>query len=134
MEKIALDSITIVRCEGPIKLCGIPYIFKTWESANNWLMSQAYTFPKDGGYDKHDFKIIFADGETYEGRLDCKALNCKNNDLDIKAHVLHTCIWHAGLESNPWCGVEKYNQWLQQEQQDFPSQAEEYKKFIELYL
>ena len=52
--------------------------------------SQAHTFPGPGhGYDKHDFSIVFDDGEVYEGRLDCKSADSKDNDLDVREHIIN---------------------------------------------
>lgn len=82
-----VKEIIITRAEGSSYLCGIPKYFNSFQSASNWLKSQAYSFPKTGGYDKHDFKIVFIDGETYSGRLDCKHFTCSDNDLDLFNHV-----------------------------------------------
>jgi hypothetical protein len=82
-----VKEITITRAEGPYDLCGIPKYFNSFESATHWLRSEAYSFPETGGYDKHDFKVVFMDNETYSGRLDCKHHICLDNDLDILEHV-----------------------------------------------
>ncbi len=88
--KVAARLITIIRREGPEALRNVPYEFEgagCWAAANAWLRSQAATFPTHGGCDKHDFSIDFADGERYEGRLDCKAATCPDADLDVGKHV-----------------------------------------------
>lgn len=71
-DKIAVTKIEITRCEGRTALCGKKRTFKTFASCALWLKSQASTFPKSGGYDKHDFTVAFADGRTYSGRFDAK--------------------------------------------------------------
>jgi len=88
--KIPAVRITITRAEGPRDLCRKPHTFegsRCWVAARAWLMGQSETFPASGGYDKHDFTVEFADGETYKGRLDCKASDQDNADLDPAAHV-----------------------------------------------
>jgi hypothetical protein len=65
-------AIAITRAEGPVRLCRTR-TFKTWKNAAAALLAAAATYPASGGYDKHDLVVTFADGETYKGRLDCKA-------------------------------------------------------------
>ena len=94
--KIPAVRITITRAEGPSDLCHKPHTFegaRCWVAARAWLMGQSEPFPASGGYDKHDFKVEFADGETYEGRLDCKASDQDNADLDPAAHVRDVLAW-----------------------------------------
>jgi predicted transcriptional regulator len=83
-----VKSVTIIRAEGPHALCGVPHTSPSFAEASRWLRSQAHTFPQTGGYDKHDLTVVFYDGETYYGRLDCKALNQPDNDLDVKKHMI----------------------------------------------
>jgi hypothetical protein len=82
-----VKEIIITRAEGLSVYCGIKKYFDSFQSASSWLYGQSFTFPKTGGYDKHDFKITFMDGETYEGRLDCKSAECEDPDLDVLRHV-----------------------------------------------
>lgn len=91
-----IKEITITRAEGPIALCDKPKYFDSWQSANSWLVSQSFTFPKGGCYDKHDFKIVFNDGQDYNGRLDCKHHSEPDNDLNLFTHIKEFCEFHAG--------------------------------------
>lgn len=127
---IPVKKITITRAEGPTIKCGKPHEFPSFIQASAWLWNQAYTFPKLG-YDKHDFKVEFEDGETYEGRLDCKHFSCTDPDLDIYQHLLSTCRWCAGREPYPHCGMEKYKAWMAQED---PATIQSYGEFIDKYL
>jgi hypothetical protein len=86
-ESWEVKEIIITRAEGSSVYCGTPKYFDSFRSASSWLYGQSFTFPKTGGYDKHDFKITFMDGETYEGRLDCKSAECEDPDLDVLKHV-----------------------------------------------
>jgi len=95
-ESWQVKEITITRADGPAALCNKPKYFDSFESVSSWLMRESGSFPKTGGYDKHDFKIVFVDGETYEGRLDCKHHECPDNDLNLLQHVLTFCKFYAG--------------------------------------
>jgi hypothetical protein len=103
--KIAAVKITINRAEGPTDLCRKPQTFegsRCWTAANAWLMGQSETFPAEGGYDKHDFTVEFADGESYSGRLDCKASDCEDADLNVGAHVRDFIEFMAGVRRPAW--------------------------------
>ena len=63
--KTPVASIEITRAEGPARLCRIR-TFKTWRNASAALAAAASTYPEGGAYDKHDFVVTFADGETYK--------------------------------------------------------------------
>jgi hypothetical protein len=111
-------KIAITRAEGPTELCRQGKVFEgpdCWEAASSWLFSQGHTFPATGGYDKHDFEVIWDDGETYEGRLDCQHPDCKNPDLDVAEHVrdfleLYAGIWRpAHLTNEQWTTFLKWN-------------------------
>lgn len=69
---IAITKITITRLEGRKELCGIPKVFDqvaAVSDATKWMTSQAHSFAKDG-YDKHNVKIEWEDGESVEFRFD----------------------------------------------------------------
>ena len=108
--KYPVKRITITRAEGPCALCGPPKNFTSFSDANTWLLSSASTFPKDGGYDKHDFSVVWGDPDetSYSGRLDCKHYECIGNELSVNQHILDFARWHSGQAINPWCGAEKY--------------------------
>ena len=127
---IPVKKITIERAEGPTALCGMEKSFDSFAAAA-WLRSQAATFPATGGYDKHDFKVEFGDGETYEGRLDCKHFSCADADLDVFQHIKSTCVWMAGREKYPHCGEDKYRQFLKHHPDE---EIKAYGDFIDKYL
>jgi len=108
--KTSATSLIITRAEGPINLC-ISRIFDTddsgtcWTKAAAFLRSQCHTFPASGGYDKHDLCVYFADGETYKGRLDCKA---NGEDCDPADHVRVFVEFVAGLRCPAHWSAEKY--------------------------
>lgn len=83
-----VTKVEIMRAEGPNVLVTMKWeVFPTMAAASAWLRSQAHTFPQTGGYDKHDLKVTWDDGETYAGRLDCQGLGLEDNDLDVKQHI-----------------------------------------------
>ncbi len=103
--KIPAVKITITRAEGPTELCRKPKMFegpRCWTAANAWLMGQSETFPAQGGYDKHDFVVEFENGETYEGRLDCKASDCDDPDLNVAKHMRDFIEFMAGIRRPAW--------------------------------
>lgn len=114
MGKIKAKKVTIERVEGPICLCQTA-VFDGDECltlANDWLHYQEETYPKDGCYDKHDFTIVFQDGEEYEGRLDCKHSSCPDPDLDVARHVREFVEFHAGMRCPPHMTPEEYEKLL----------------------
>lgn len=129
-----IKTIKITRVEGPYELTGKEQTFSGWEEATAWLKSQAHTFPTTGGYDKHDFTIEWVDGITYNGRLDCKASEMDDNDLDIYEHVKQFVTFHAGLAKNPWMGKERYHKFLNDMEKIKPGIIEGYKNLYTNYL
>lgn len=65
-------EITIIRAEGPSALCGKVQKASDWIEANTILRGNSTTAPASGAYDKHDFKVVFDDGQVYQGRFDLK--------------------------------------------------------------
>jgi hypothetical protein len=131
--KIKVKSITITRAEGPFHLCGKTMTFSGFREARRWLWSQSSTFPKIGGYDKHDFVVTWEDNETYSGRLDCKHHTCKNNDLDVHRHVLESARFYAGHK--PFhMDQELYDEFMREEEQRCPNIREEFREFISTRL
>ena len=63
---IPVKQITITRAEGPAHLCGKPRTFDSFDAASRWLRTCSDTFPRTGGYDKHDLVAIFEDGFKYK--------------------------------------------------------------------
>jgi hypothetical protein len=50
------------------------------------------TAPEGGGYHKCDFRVTYADGETYEGRFDLT----RDGSCDLASHMRHHCEGGAG--------------------------------------
>jgi len=110
-------QITITRAEGPTALCGTPHTFEgpdCWTAARQHLFRQSTTFPAEGGYDKHDFVVTFTDGNTYEGRLDCKHASCGDPDLNVANHVRGYQEFYAGTRCPAYMSQERYDEFLSQ--------------------
>jgi hypothetical protein len=127
----AIREITITRAEGPAELCDKPHYFDNWQDASSWLRSQSSTFPKGGCYDKHDFKVVFVDGEDYSGRLDCKHHTEPDNDLNLLEHIRHFCEFQAGRAKDTWCEPEEYQKIIAGKD---PADVKAYGEFIDQYL
>ena len=108
-EKFKVVSVEVTRQEGKSELCGIKNVFPSIDEASDWLKSQSHTFPADGGYDKHKFVVLYnKDDEKYEGRMDCRAIECENDDLDIRKHMLDTLNMYACITKPEWMKEEVY--------------------------
>lgn len=85
--KVAAVSILLNRAEGPTAECGEVLLTATrsasaWDRASAMLRAWSHTAPKKGGgYDKCDFTVTFADGETYKGRYDLHHMEVEMPDL-----------------------------------------------------
>ena len=117
-ERFEVQFIEITRAEGPHNLCDITKAFRTFDDANEWLLEQSETFPKGGGYDKHDFKVVYSNGVEYKGRLDCQHPSEIDSDLDVAKHMRDFLFWYAGMTDNPWCGIAKYNAMIDEYESD----------------
>lgn len=99
--RVPAVSITITRAEGPTDLCGRPQTFVTdeagdcWSAARAWLHGQIDSF-NDASSHEHDFEVVFADGEVYRGKLECKARPGVAGDLDVAAHMLGALRFYVG--------------------------------------
>lgn len=66
-----IKTIRIERAEGTDEDCRAGQAtHTTWANAEAHIKRMARTAPKDGGYDKTDIKVEWADGETYAWRFD----------------------------------------------------------------
>ena len=66
--KAKITSVWLNRAEGPTVLCGALTVPPEHVTAT--FIAWGQTAPKDGGYNKVDFKVTWEDGSEYEGRFD----------------------------------------------------------------
>ena len=114
---ISLDQITITRAEGPADDCQT-FVAHTWEDAENWLRQSAYSAPFEGGYDKCDITIEFADGEAFKLRYDMVHPHA-NAWLDLATSVRRQWEFFAGR----WCPVHM---------QEPPDRADNYRRSLNI--
>jgi len=116
------------RAEGPSALCGPAQPVTTWKDADNILRQWSRTAPDKGqGYDKCDFTITWADGETYTGRYDLKRHDGGFTDL-LGYHVRSFLTFYSGNRRPDWMTPDQYEQTLngvnRSEYSDFLSKYE----------
>lgn len=110
---IATKKISITRAEGRTSECGIVEFFtgpEAWGKATSALFMMSISAPKDGGYHKVDFAIVWEDGEEYVGRVDLKHHTVESPNL--ATHVRDFCEIHSGRWCPPWMGRERYDRYL----------------------
>lgn len=97
--KFAAVSILLNRAEGLFAECG-PVMLETWHDSTPWaranamLLAWSHTAPKGGGYNKCDFTITYASGDTYEGRFDICHLS--HGAPDLAEHVRREVEFYTG--------------------------------------
>lgn len=129
-KKIGVERIEITRAKGPSVFCGKTKVYRSWKDARVGLAMDNRTYPGPGqGYDKHDFKVVFQDGEIYSGRLDVKQYVCQDNDQDVQRHVREFVAFYAGLFEPLWMQKKPglYQETIKGENQ------EEYRAWLEKY-
>ena len=109
MDKIRVESIELIRAEGPVPLDPPRKLSrdKMWEQADKVLHDWSNTAPRDcKTYDKCDFVITYQDSETYKGTYDLKHWLCQFPDLG--KHVREFVTFHAGRRKPAWMTDEQY--------------------------
>lgn len=124
--KIQVKEICISRGEGPSSECGKKHVVSNYEEAEKVLSRMAHTAPKNGGYDKTDFTVTFADNETYTGRYDLKY----DREESLAEHMRGFLEWYAGEAKNPHCGEKKYQEFMSRIS---PEEIAEVKQFLATY-
>jgi len=83
MKKLKLIQITFGWSESPAFDRAV--VCKTWAEAKKALLNLSEYAPKNGSYDKTDFRIDWADGQVYTGRYDLVHHSVEMPDL--RGHV-----------------------------------------------
>ena len=97
------------------------------------LRKWAQTAPKWEGYNKVDFRVIWEDGEIYEGRYDLVRQDMTKANL--AQHMREFCSFHGGL----WCPShvkqEVYEEFLERQEQDPDAPKRmDFVRFVEEYV
>jgi len=96
--KIQPKTIWVRRAEGrteEIERDG-EHTVSTFAEADEVLKRWAWSAPDTGGYDKCDFKVVYEDGEEYEGRFDLKRDHRYGENL-LGKHMLDFVTFYAGV-------------------------------------
>lgn len=112
-DKIKVASITFRWKEGPVDHLPAPLVVSNWAEANAKLSTWSNDAPKDGCYDKTDFKIVWADGEVYEGRYDLQHWSVEFPDL--AGHVRDFLMFYAGQRCPNHMTTEEYEAYVGRE-------------------
>lgn len=110
MSKSQAVKIEISRAEGSIHECGIWHTVESWEAADALLNTWSHTASENGGSDKCDFKITFADDDTYNGTFYLKHWRCQlesDYSLSLSNHVEKHLRISSG-EKPQWMDDERW--------------------------
>jgi hypothetical protein len=113
-EKIPVKEITIVRLEGPSYLCDIENKVYSFDEANKLLKEMSKKSPRDGSYDKTNFKVEFIDGEKYEGRIDLMHYTVEKNsrEQNIEQHIHDHLSFYNGTLKPDHMSLTQYDDFL----------------------
>jgi len=123
MQRIQIQSMQLVRAEGPTAECGPAKITSTGSEAMRDAQLQlrrwAHTAPAKGGYDKCDFTLVFEDGTRYKGRYDLKHESIEA--VDLPGHMRSHLEYYSGRYCPAWLKAERGGeQRYQRSVQDIP--------------
>ncbi len=91
---VPVARIVLTRAEGRAYEC-VTVPCATFKATDTLLRRWARTAPATGGYDKCDFRVEWADGETYNGRFDLKRTHTTGADM-LGAQMRRFLGIHAG--------------------------------------
>lgn len=92
--KIPVLSIAIQRTEGPRESDFSLRTVADFDAADQLLRNWSWSAPQDGGYDKCDFAVAFADDTVYHGRY---ALQHPDSALvNLRHHIQQYALYHSG--------------------------------------
>lgn len=131
--KVPAVKITLTRAEGYAAECVTVVLEgpELWTRANGTLHGWSYTAPKSGGYNKCDFKVEYADGETYEGRYDLKHFTLEMPSL---ARHMVGFLEVASLRVKPGnMSAEDWERYAKVSRARDSEHAEAYGKFLDSY-
>lgn len=104
---IPVEKIELGRAEGPSKECYAVTV-RTFAEAQKQLKKWGRSAPRPreaggtGGYDKTDFKVTFADGDTYDGRYDLIYGGTDDSGDDLFGHIKSHLLFLANERRPVW--------------------------------
>lgn len=131
--KIQAVKIILNRAEGSPHNCGEKTVEgpDVWLNANVVLSGWAHTAPGKGnkreGYHKCDYTVVFADGNTFDGRYDLVHFDVELPDL--RRHVQNHLDFLSGTRKPDW--------WTEKQQKEIlnydPAMTQNMKVLLEKY-
>ena len=131
MSKIKPTLIEIIRVEGPSALCGKVQKAGSWHEANMILRANSTTAPKGGAYDKHNFKVTFADGAVYFGLYYLR--HWQDETPDLARHVRTFFEYLAGTAPAWMHEKPEVLALYQKDREANPEQVAAAKRWLETY-
>jgi hypothetical protein len=128
MTRVPAIKITIERVEGMAHEC-VAKTAHTWAAANQILREWSTTAPKNGGYDKCDFTIIFENGQQYTGRYDL--MHWERAEPSLEGHVAAFIGYCAGIRRPAWMNDDQWRQACRDNDKDGTTEA--YLNFAQKY-
>jgi hypothetical protein len=128
--KSPIKSIRITQVEG---ITGqlIDATVSTWAAAAIVLARICSTAPKDGSYYKCDFRCVWENKETYDGRFDASHPEYKNRDpADLAQQVRNFAEYLAGFRCPSHLDQATYEHQLAVGEKAKPGRGEEARKFL----
>lgn len=114
--KVRIMKIELRRGEGPTELCKgwetvkLRVGYTLLESASKTLGDWAYHC-YETGYDKCDFRITFADGDTYSGRADIQKSHWARGGYDLADHILTHLLFTSGRQKPVHMAQDNFDGW-----------------------
>lgn len=102
-------KITITQREGLSDLCDKPFTCDSFAKANEELSRWSKFAPKDGCYNKCDFKVE-TEERNCDGRYDLKHFSVEKADL--KRHILDNLAFLSGRSKPDRMTQERYNSYI----------------------
>ncbi|WP_234725312.1 hypothetical protein [Cupriavidus metallidurans] len=99
-----VQSITLVRREGPTRECNRPVTITAWSDAN--FILRGWSDSVTAGYDKVDFAVKWGDSVQYQGRYDL--VHWKDWLPDLAAHIRSTAYFYTGRRKPAHMTDERY--------------------------
>ena len=124
---IKVKGIFLSRAEGPTRDLGQRTV-KSFEAANRVLKDWATSAPRDGSYNKVDFRVVWDDDESYEGRNDLTYEDTWKANLGDQ--IRRFMLYHSGLERPFYLPSERYESFISEMEKRTGRRREEYAEFL----
>lgn len=124
---IKVKGIFLNRAEGPTRDLGQRTV-KSLEAANRVIKEWATSAPRDGSYHKVDFRVVWDDDESYEGRYDMTYEDTWKANLGDQ--IRRFMLYHSGLERPFYLSSERYESFISEMEKRTGRRREEYAEFL----